>query len=114
MLRGLYRSASLLLFPQVEDFGIVAAEAQACGLPVVARRAGGALDIVTDGKTGSLFDEPTTQSLLGAIDRAPSARSGDTVDACRRSAERFSDEVFALAMSRMIDAVMESSARGGH
>ena len=48
MMRALMRRARLLLFPQVEDFGIIAAEAQACGLPVVARRAGGALDTVVD------------------------------------------------------------------
>jgi glycosyltransferase involved in cell wall biosynthesis len=38
-LREHYRKARMLMFPQVEDFGIVAVEAQACGLPVVARKA---------------------------------------------------------------------------
>ncbi|MBX3361517.1 MAG: glycosyltransferase [Phycisphaeraceae bacterium] len=52
-LRELYRTAELLLFPQIEDFGIIACEAMACGMPVVARRAGGALDIVRDGVTGA-------------------------------------------------------------
>ena len=56
-LRELFRSASLLLFPQLEDFGILAVEAQACGMPVVARRAGGALDTVVDGVTGAFFDD---------------------------------------------------------
>jgi len=36
-----YGRARLVLFPQVEDFGLVAVEAQACGVPVVARRDGG-------------------------------------------------------------------------
>src|SRR5206468_2113218 len=49
-LRSLYRAASAFVFPPVEDFGIVAVEAQACGIPVVALRAGGALDTVIDGK----------------------------------------------------------------
>ncbi|MBX3357994.1 MAG: glycosyltransferase [Phycisphaeraceae bacterium] len=103
-LRDLYRSAALLLFPQVEDFGIVAGEALACGLPVVARRAGGALDIVTDGVTGSLFDYPTVESLLDGIGRAPDSRS--SAGACRRAAERFGADVFAAAMSQRISAAL--------
>src|SRR5690606_34835451 len=35
-LRELYQTAAVLLFPQIEDFGIVCVEAQACGLPVAA------------------------------------------------------------------------------
>lgn len=83
-----YASASVLIFPQVEDFGIVAAEALASGLPVVARRAGGAMEIVTEGATGAFFDAPTVESLLDAVARCP--RNAD--EACRRDAERFSEE----------------------
>lgn len=92
-LRDLFRAAELLLFPQVEDFGIVAAEAQACGCPVLARGAGGALDTVLDGATGALFDEPSVRSILAAAPRVP-ARSPATTAACRASAARFSEAAF--------------------
>ena len=55
------------IFPGKEDFGIVMAEAQAAGKPVIAYKAGGALDIILDNKTGVLFEEQSTQSLNQAI-----------------------------------------------
>ncbi len=98
-LREHYRRARLLLFPQVEDFGIVAVEAQACGLPVVARRAGGAADTVLEGYTGALFDEPVMEQLIAATIRCP--RRCDS--ACRVNAERFSERVFDAAIAREIE-----------
>ncbi len=68
-LRQLYGGAKALIFPQVEDFGLVAAEAQACGAPVIAYAAGGALEIVEDGKTGVLFNQQTVDGLVEAVQR---------------------------------------------
>lgn len=99
-LSSLYRRARAVVFPQVEDFGIVAAEAQACGTPVLAFRAGGALDTVIEGKTGALFDEPTAESLLAGAARLPSG--GDVETACRQNALRFSQGAFMAAMRDVI------------
>ena len=55
------------IFPGKEDFGIVMAEAQSAGKPVIAFNAGGARDIVIDNETGVLFDEQTFTSLNQAI-----------------------------------------------
>jgi glycosyltransferase involved in cell wall biosynthesis len=88
-LRRLYRGADALLFPQVEDFGIVAVEAQACGTPVIARRAGGSLDTVIDGVTGALFDEPTVESLVAAAEGVASKPRTAWSAACRANARRF-------------------------
>ncbi|MEX0945752.1 MAG: glycosyltransferase, partial [Acidimicrobiia bacterium] len=41
---------------RAESFGLVAAEAQACGTPVVGARIGGLIDVVDDGSTGFLID----------------------------------------------------------
>ncbi len=55
--------AEAFIFPNEEDFGIVSVEAQATGLPVIAYRAGGALDTVKEGVTGEFFDKQTIASL---------------------------------------------------
>jgi len=67
--RDLYRHATAVLLPGVEDFGIVPLEAQACGRPVVALAAGGALETVIDGETGVLVPEDTEAAWVDALDR---------------------------------------------
>ncbi|MDX9912591.1 MAG: glycosyltransferase [Phycisphaerales bacterium] len=107
-LRDLYRRARLLLFPQIEDFGIVALEAQACATPVVARAAGGALETVVDGATGAMFEEPTPDALLNAIDRCPDSRDDEVARACTENAARFAEDRFMDAMRNEIDAVLRA------
>lgn len=68
-LRRLYAGARALLFPGVEDFGIVPVEAQAAGCPVIALGQGGALETVRDGETGIFFHEQSVDSLCGAMER---------------------------------------------
>ncbi len=85
-----YRRASVLLHPQVEDFGIVAAEAQAAGLAVAAFGKGGARETVVDGSSGVLFHEQTADSVIAAANRAQELCG----EPCRQSALRFSREAF--------------------
>ncbi len=58
-----------LIFPGVEDFGIVPVEAMAAGAPVIAYGRGGILDTVSDGITGILFDRQDTDALVNAVRR---------------------------------------------
>lgn len=67
-LRQIYSNAKALIFPGIEDFGIVPLEAQSAGLPVIARGAGGALETVQSNRTGCFFNAPTVESLCGAIE----------------------------------------------
>lgn len=64
-----YARCSALLFPGVEDFGIVPIECMASGRPVIAYGRGGARDYVLDGETGMLFAEQTVDALAAAIER---------------------------------------------
>ncbi len=98
-LRRLYAEAEALLFPGVEDFGIVPVEAQAAGTPVIALGRGGALETVTE-KTGLFFPEPTAESLCGALEEF------DTRDfapeTLKQHAEAFSTEKFRSRMKEFL------------
>jgi glycosyltransferase involved in cell wall biosynthesis len=99
-LRGFYRSSRALICTSVETFGIVMAEAHATGTPVIAQRAGGALEIVNEGRTGILLDRPDPRSIAEAV-RALAARPLDP-RACRESAERFAQARFTEAVDSIL------------
>ncbi len=66
-LKDYYAHCQALIFPQEEDFGIVAAEAMASGRPVIAYAGGGALEMIEDGKTGIFFEKQGVEDLIGAV-----------------------------------------------
>ncbi len=62
-----YTHCRAFIFPGEEDFGITPLEAQACGRPVIAYGAGGALATIVDGITGRFFHEQTVESLTTVL-----------------------------------------------
>jgi glycogen(starch) synthase len=65
---SLYQNASVCVVPShYESFGLVALEAMACGVPVIAARAGGLPEIVEDGMTGLLVPAGDAPALANAI-----------------------------------------------
>ena len=103
-LRSLYGSARALVFPGVEDFGIVPLEAQAAGTPVIALRAGGALETVVEGVTGMFFDLPEPESLADAVSEFE--KTAFSPEKCRLHAETFSSEIFRKKIRSFIDSVL--------
>ena len=70
ILSSYYRAADVVLVPsRSESFGLVALEAAACGIPVVASAVGGLLNIVDDGVTGLLVDGRDPDRYARAIDQ---------------------------------------------
>ena len=102
-----FASATAFLFPPLDDFGVSAVEALASGTPVIAYKAGGALDYVIPSKTGEFFDEQTPESLAEAIRSFQPERYSSS--AIRVFAERFSSENFQHRIARFIRDVLPRS-----
>ncbi len=102
----LLRSSRGLLFPGEEDFGIVPLEALACGTPVVAYGAGGALETVVDGESGVFFGEQTVASLVAGLRRLENLSLDPAV--ARQRAEQFSREHFRAAIAGQIAGVLRT------
>jgi glycosyltransferase involved in cell wall biosynthesis len=96
--------AKALVHAAEEDFGLVMAEAQAAGCPVIGYAGGAAREIMLEGETGLLFQEQTVESIIGAVQRfereAGSFRPEKAVENARRfSKDRFHEQ-FAQMMER--------------
>jgi glycosyltransferase involved in cell wall biosynthesis len=121
-----YRKAAVLALPSTTDaesFGMVLAEANACGTPVVASRVGGIPCFVRDGDNGWLvrpgdardlaarllhvIDHPGEARILGEQGRRRVVVEHDWDDLARRTATALAD-----AVERHGRAVPTRSARG--
>lgn len=83
-----FSKAKALVFPGIEDFGLVMVEAQAHGVPIIAFRGGGALEIIKEGITGEFFDEQMVESLSDKLANFDESRYNSSN--CVKNAEGFS------------------------
>jgi glycosyltransferase involved in cell wall biosynthesis len=94
VLRDHYRRCQALIFPGIEDFGITPLEAQASGRPVLAYRAGGALETIQENATGLFFNEQTAESLIAAVETFETMKKELNPTDCRKNADRFGADRF--------------------
>jgi glycosyltransferase involved in cell wall biosynthesis len=97
-----YARARALIFPGVEDFGLVPVEAIAAGCPVIALAKGGVLDSMT-AETAEFYAEESVEALQQAILRFENRKFSDLI--LRRRAAEFTREQF----SRRLEAVLQSA-----
>jgi glycosyltransferase involved in cell wall biosynthesis len=118
-LTGLYQKCRALVYPQEEDFGIAAVEAQAAGRPVIAFGRGGVLDTVrplrsggdASSATGVWFDEPHPRSLADAVRRFENIENDFDAGRIRAWAEQFSPERFRRELQYEIQASQPAQNR---
>lgn len=98
----LLSGAWAFLFPGIEDFGILPVEAQAAGVPVIARSEGGSLETVANGDTGILYTSHTSDREQVKALLAASLEARDhtwSVERCRANARRFSRRTFEAKLA---------------
>jgi len=116
IVREHYVNCKALIFPGVEDFGIVPLEAQACGKPVIAFGEGGALETIIpldkeagnrneqlNNATGLFFHEQTTESLAQAVVRFEDVQGQFNEQAIRKNAESFDRAIFKDEFKKYIE-----------
>jgi len=97
----IYSAADVVCVPsRYESFGLVAVEAMACGVPVVASRAGGLIYTVEDGETGFLASIENDREFADAILKILTSTSlrDEMGTAARIAAHRFSWEAIAQSV----------------
>jgi len=103
---SLFAGAKALLFPGIEDLGLIPIEANAAGCPVIAFRDGGALDTVKENITGIFFDEQSPESLINAIERFEALEADGAFkdrELFSNHVRQFSREAFKERVKKIID-----------
>lgn len=108
-LAQLYGEARAVVVPSMEEFGIVAVEAQAAGRPVIAAAAGGALETVVDGRTGRLVPLDDIEQFAAAM-RSIDSLGLEPADAIE-NAQRFSVTKFKHRLAEHVQGVLERHGR---
>lgn len=95
-------SAEAFIFASFEDFGVAPVEAMAAGTPVIAFKAGGALDYVIPGKTGEFFDKQTVDSLVGTLRNFTGKKYDHHL--IQNEVKQFSGDIFKDKLQRFIQS----------
>ena len=103
-LRALYNGAKGFIMANEEDFGLVTAEAQACGTPVLAYSAGGSIEIVEPRVTGLLFHVQTPESIAEGLEEFERIKFDRHLISER--AKKFSVESFEKGIREAVGQVM--------
>ena len=99
---SLFAGARALLYPGIEDLGLVPIEANAAGCPVIAYRDGGVLETVKENATGIFFDEQTSDSLIKALDHFEKDIKFHNREVFNEHVQQFSKAAFIERVNRII------------
>jgi glycosyltransferase involved in cell wall biosynthesis len=107
-LAELYKKSKAFVFPQHEDYGLTALEANSCGIPVIAFNKGGILDTQIpysdsyDKCTALLFHEQNVESLSEKVIEFEKNKMLFDKKFIRKHAELFSEERFISQIQEFI------------
>ncbi len=117
----LMAAAKAFVYSACEDFGIALVEAQACGTPVIALGAGGALETVQDIRqypqtgTGLLFSPQTEAALIEAVQTFETYQDQFDAATVRSHALKFASNIFQERYQSFVQQCLEQfHPRGYH
>ena len=97
----LFARCRAFIFPGEEDFGITPLEANACGKPVIAYAAGGALETIVEGVTGEFFNAPSVESMSQTVSKFDDGKFDPLT--LRQHAEKFGVNVFKQKLQAVVE-----------
>ena len=98
-------NAKCFIFPAEDDFGMTMVEAMLYGVPVIAHRSGGAMEIVQEGITGEFFNAQTPEVLADGIRRFMLNDDKYDKEIIKKRAAEFSKEKFEKEFGEFINQV---------
>ena len=104
-----YAECRGFVFPQEEDFGIVAIEAMASGRPLIAYRGGDIVEHMEEETMGVFFDEQTPEAIVEAVKRF-GEKEYDALS-IREKALPFDKERFKATMKDYVEKALEKHLR---
>lgn len=107
-MRNWYAGAKAFLFPGMEDYGLTPVEAMAAGVPVLAYGKGGALETVSDGRTGLFFYQQDADGLCECIERFEREGVALSRQEIHEYSKRFSEDNFAKEFRLFVDKTLET------
>ncbi|EKD46930.1 MAG: hypothetical protein ACD_67C00013G0004 [uncultured bacterium] len=106
-LKQYYADCQAVVFPQEEDFGIVAIEALASGKPLIAFRGGDIPEHMEDGKMGVFFEKQASADVIDAVQRFQKLSfDGEYI---RSKVLKFDREIFKGKMKTFIEDAVKNS-----
>ncbi|HEX7586604.1 MAG TPA: glycosyltransferase, partial [Patescibacteria group bacterium] len=104
-----YAKCRAFIFPQEEDFGIVAIEAMASGRPIIAYRAGDVVENMEEGKAGIFFDKQTPEDIITAVEKFKETDYDPNY--IREKAKKFDRNIFKARIKDYIENELEKHKR---
>ncbi len=100
-----YAGARAFIFPAVEDFGLAAVEALLLGTPVIALKAGGALETLGEGVTGEFFSSSQPEIIAEAVKRFMEKENNYNRQLIRARGKEFSREKFKEEIRKYLNEI---------
>ena len=104
-LAEIYKNARAFIFPGVDDFGIAPVEVMTHGVPVIAVKAGGAVEIIEENKTGEFFQSSKVEVIADAVRRFCENENNYDKNYIKQSVEKFSKERFKKELVEFLNNI---------